>query len=106
MEEVPDDLYKLPIGKADILTRGSDLTIVSYGRHLYTCIAAIEAIQEDCPGVSIELIDLRTIYPWDRETVLHGVSKTGRAIVVHENMVNSGVGAELAATKETSSPRF
>ena len=73
------------------------MTIVSYGTPLYTCSAAIAAAEKDF-GCSVELIDLRTIYPWDRETVLESVKKTGRAIVVHESMMNAGVGAEVAAT--------
>ena len=60
--------------------------------------SSIEAAEKDIKGASIELIDLRTIYPWDRQTVLESVSRTGRAIIVHESMVNFGVGAEVAAT--------
>lgn len=98
VEEVPEEFYTLPLSKAEILKSGTDLTIISYGRPLYTCSAAIEAAEKDFKGANIELIDLRTIYPWDRQTVLDSVSKTGRAIVVHESMVNFGVGAEVAAT--------
>lgn len=97
VEQVPDELYTLPIGKAEVLKTGKDLTIISYGRPLYDCMAAIQAV-EKATGVSIELIDLRTIYPWDRQTVISSVTKTGRAMVVHESMVNYGVGSELAAT--------
>ncbi|KAJ5892781.1 thiamine diphosphate-binding protein [Penicillium tannophilum] len=98
IEEVPDETYTLPLGKAEVLQAGSDLTIISYGRPLYTCQQAIEAVKKDRPDASIELIDLRSIYPWDRETVLASVRKTGRAIIVHESMVNYGVGSEIAAT--------
>jgi 2-oxoisovalerate dehydrogenase E1 component beta subunit len=98
VEEVPDEAYTLPIGKAEIVKPGNDLTIISYGRPLYTCQAAIDVIEKELPGTKIELIDLRTIFPWDRKTVLDSVSKTGRAVVVHESMVNFGVGAEVAAT--------
>ncbi|KAF2815588.1 TK C-terminal domain-like protein, partial [Mytilinidion resinicola] len=89
--------YVLPLDKAEVLKTGSDMTIVSYGTPLYTCEAAIKKAEADF-GCSIELIDLRTIYPWDRETVLNSVRKTGRAMVVHESMQNAGVGAEVAAT--------
>lgn len=65
---------------------------------MYTCQAAIDAVRKDLPDVSIELIDLRTIYPWDRQTVINSVKKTGRCVIVHESMVNFGVGAEVAAT--------
>jgi 2-oxoisovalerate dehydrogenase E1 component beta subunit len=97
VEQVPTDPYILPLDKAEILKSGKDLTIVSYGTPLYTCGAAIAAAEKDF-GCSIELIDLRTIYPWDRETILESVKRTGRAIVVHESMMNAGVGAEVAAT--------
>ena len=102
VEEVPDELYTLRIGQAEILKPGADLTIISYGRPLYTCQAAIDAAEKELEGASVELIDLRTIYPWDRQTILKSVSKTGRAIVVHESMVNYGVGSEIAATIQES----
>lgn len=98
VEHVPDEHYTLPLDKAEILKKGADLTIISYGRPLYTCSAAIKAAEADFKGISIELIDLRSIFPWDRQTVLESVKRTGRAIVVHESMVNYGVGSELAAT--------
>lgn len=97
VEQVPTEIYNLPLSKIEILKAGTDLSIISYGAPLYTCSAAITAAEKDF-GASIELIDLRTIYPWDRQGVLNSVRKTGRAIVVHESMVNAGVGAEVAAT--------
>ncbi|MCJ1380278.1 hypothetical protein MMC17_003381 [Xylographa soralifera] len=97
VEHVPTEAYELPLSKAEIVKQGKDVTIVSYGHPLYTCSAAIAAAEKDF-GIKIELIDLRTIYPWDRKTVLDSVEKTGRAIVVHESMANAGVGAEVAAT--------
>lgn len=98
VEEVPDQPYMLPLGKAEVLKSGKDLTIISYGYPLYICQAAVEAAEKDLPGLEVELIDLRSIYPWDRQTVLESVRKTGRAIIVHESMVNFGVGSEVAAT--------
>ncbi|KXT15800.1 hypothetical protein AC579_6247 [Pseudocercospora musae] len=97
VEHVPSEPYTLPLSKAEILKEGEDITIISYGTPLYTCQSAITAAEKDLK-CSIELIDLRTIYPWDRETISTSVNKTGRAIVVHESMVNAGVGAEVAAT--------
>ena len=96
-EEVPLDPYFLPLSKAEILHPGSDVTIISYGQPLYFIRNAIAAAEKEFK-CSVELIDMRTIYPWDRETILDSVNKTGRAIVVHESMVNAGVGAEVAAT--------
>ena len=96
VEQVPVEAYELPLCKADILKQGKDVTVVSYGHPLYTCSEAIRAAEKDF-GISVELIDLRTLYPWDRSSILESVRKTGRAIVVHESMTNAGIGAEVAA---------
>ena len=98
VEHVPTESYTLSLDGADVLKQGSDLTVVSYGQPLYVCQQAIAAIEKDMKGVSIELIDLKSIYPWDRATVMKSVNKTGRAMVVHEAMRNLGVGAEVAAS--------
>ena len=97
VEQVPMEAYVLPLSQAEIVKKGKDVTIVSYGQPLYLCSSAIAAAENDF-DISIELVDLRTLYPWDRQTVLGSVQKTGRAIVVHESMINAGIGAEVAAT--------
>ena len=97
VEQVPMEAYELPLSQAEVVKEGKDVTIISYGQPLYLCSSAIAAAEKDF-GISIELVDLRTLYPWDRKTVLQSVQKTGRAIVVHESMVNAGMGAEVAAT--------
>lgn len=97
VEQVPIDAYEIPLSQAEVVKDGKDITLISYGHPLYTCSSAIEAAEKDF-DISIELIDLRTLYPWDRHTVLKSVRKTGRAIVVHESMINAGIGAEVAAT--------
>jgi len=97
VEHVPAEPYTIPLSTAEVLKEGKDLTIVSYGTPLYLCQSALEAAEKDFK-CSVELIDLRTIYPWDRQAVMASVRKTGRCIVVHESMVNAGVGAEVAAT--------
>ena len=97
VEQVPNDAYEIPLSKAEVVKEGKDMTIVSYGQPLYLCSSAISAAEKDF-GISVELVDLQTLYPWDKETVLHSVQKTGRAIVVHESMINAGIGAEVAAT--------
>ncbi|KAK5123639.1 hypothetical protein LTR85_002677 [Meristemomyces frigidus] len=97
VEHVPAEPYTLPLSTAEVLKQGKDVTIVSYGTPLYTCQSALEAAERDLK-CTVELIDLRTVYPWDRQTVMSSVRKTGRCIVVHESMVNAGVGAEVAAT--------
>lgn len=98
VEYVPSETYSIPLDKADVIKTGKSLTVVSYGQPLYLCSEAITAIEKEMKGVEIELIDLRSIYPWDRETVLSSAEKTGRVVVVHESMTNFGVGAEVAAT--------
>ncbi|KAK3384465.1 2-oxoisovalerate dehydrogenase beta subunit mitochondrial precursor [Lasiosphaeria ovina] len=105
VEQVPTAPYTLPLSKAEILKEGTDVTIISYGQPLYKCMAAINHA-ERVMGVSVELIDLRTIYPWDKECVLKSVRKTGRCIVVHESMVNAGVGAEVAAAIQEDTETF
>lgn len=105
VEQVPVAPYELPLSKAEVLKEGRDVTIVSYGQPLYICLNAIRQAEQDF-GVSVELIDLRTIYPWDKETVLKSVQKTGRCMVVHESMVNAGVGAEVAAAVQEDPETF
>ncbi|OHX01266.1 2-oxoisovalerate dehydrogenase e1 beta subunit [Colletotrichum incanum] len=105
VEQVPAGAYTLPLSKAEVLKEGKDVTIISYGQPLYTCMSAIRRAEEDL-GISVELIDLRTLYPWDKETVLESVRKTGHCIVVHEAMVNAGIGAEVAATIQEDPDTF
>jgi pyruvate dehydrogenase E1 component beta subunit len=90
-EEVPEDEYTIPLGKARVVCEGTDLTVVSWGASVIQCMQAIEAC-----GRSVELIDLRTIYPMDMETVEQSVSKTGRCVIVHEAPRTCGVGSEVA----------
>ena len=91
-EEVPEDEYTVPIGKARVVRKGSELTMISWGASVIHCMNAIEA-----SGRDIELIDLRTINPLDYESVMSSVCKTGRAIIVHEAPLTCGIGAELSA---------
>ena len=84
------------LGSARVLCAGDDVTIVSYSRVLNEASAALDAIRD--AGISAELIDLRTVSPWDRETVIASVRKTGRCLVAHEAVTEFGVGAEIAAT--------
>lgn len=87
--------YRVPIGKANVLREGSDITIVAYARMVQEALPAVAKLAE--AGISAELIDLRTIAPWDRETVLASVGKTGRLMIVHEAVTPFGAGAEIAA---------
>ncbi|KAF6813827.1 2-oxoisovalerate dehydrogenase e1 beta subunit [Colletotrichum sojae] len=105
VEQVPAGAYTLPLSKAEVLKEGKDVTIVSYGQPLYTCMSAIQKAEEEL-GISVELIDLRTLYPWDKECVFESVRKTGHCIVVHEAMVNAGIGAEVAAAIQEDHDTF
>jgi len=86
----------VPLGKAAIRRAGEHVTVVSWSRQLLACQTACEALAAQ--GVSVELIDLRTLWPWDRETVLNSCAKTGQLLVVHEAVQAAGFGAEIAAT--------
>ncbi len=94
-EEVQEEYYEVPIGKAAIVQEGKHVTIVTYGPCVVTVKQAVAQLQEQ--GVSVEIIDLRTIAPIDYETIIQSVDKTGRLVVVHEAAKTGGVGAEIAA---------
>ena len=89
----PGDDYILPFGRANRLREGTDLTLVSWGAMVHRCVEASARF-----GDRVELLDLRTVAPWDRESVLISVRKTGRCLVVHEDNLTAGFGAEVAAT--------
>jgi len=96
-EDVPDEIETLPIGRAHVAREGGDLTVVSYGAMLRVCREAADVLHEE-DGVEVELIDLLTISPLDRETLAASVEKTGRAVIVHEAPKSFGPGAEIAAS--------
>jgi 2-oxoisovalerate dehydrogenase E1 component len=89
----PGDDYIVPFGRAKKLREGGDITVVTWGAMVHRCVAAAEQF-----GEKVDLLDLRTIAPWDREVVLESVAKTGRALIVHEDTLTAGFGAEIAAT--------
>ncbi|MFN2608207.1 MAG: thiamine pyrophosphate-dependent enzyme [Acidimicrobiales bacterium] len=91
---VPDG-WRVPIGVAEVARPGDDVTVVTWGVHRHHCLAAAEALAAE--DYSVEVVDLRTISPLDRDTVLSSVVRTGRLLVVHEDNVSFGVGAEVAA---------
>lgn len=94
--EVPEGDHLVPLGKAAVRREGSDVTLVSYAKTSLSCLKAAEALGAE--GISAEVIDLRTLKPWDEEAVLGSVAKTGRLVVVHEASRTAGFGAEVAAT--------
>ncbi|KAG6877027.1 hypothetical protein C0993_010960 [Termitomyces sp. T159_Od127] len=106
--QVPIEDFELPLGKAEVLTTGSDLTLLTWGTPVYHCEAAIHMLASPPPSLEplipaslrsakIELIDLRSVLPWDVETVTESVRRTGRLVIVHEAGLTAGVGAEISA---------
>jgi pyruvate dehydrogenase E1 component beta subunit len=91
----PPPNYRLPLGKANIVRTGDDVTLVGYGKPIQDAKTIAERLAKD--GISVEIVDLRTVSPFDAETVLNSVTKTRRAVVVHEAPRNFGIGAEVAA---------
>ncbi|HNR20272.1 MAG TPA: dehydrogenase E1 component subunit alpha/beta [Bacteroidia bacterium] len=92
-EQVPDDYFTTPIGKAKLVKEGNDVSIITYGLGVHW---ALEALQEN-PGISADLVDLRTLIPSDVETVINSVKKTGKAIILHEDTLTGGIGGEIAS---------
>ncbi len=93
---VPEGDGAVPLGQADVKRTGSDLTIVSYGRMLPECLKAADRLQGD--GISAEVVDLRTLVPLDRETIIASVKKTGRLLIVHEASRTGGFAGEIAVS--------
>jgi 2-oxoisovalerate dehydrogenase E1 component beta subunit len=93
--EVPEGEYVVPIGQAETKREGSDLSILTYGAMLYVALEAAEKVASD--GISVEVLDLRTISPLDREAIARTVHKTNRALILHEDTRTGGVGGEVAA---------
>jgi len=108
VEQVPIDDFELPLGQAETVIHGSDLTILTWGTPVFHCETAMRLLNSppssldsvvpaSLRAAKVELIDLRSILPWDVETVVESVQRTGRLIVVHEAGMTAGVGAEIAA---------
>ena len=94
--EVPEERYTTPFGKARIHREGEDLTVVTWGAMVYTAAEAAQQLEQD--DVSVEILDLRTIIPWDRKAVLDSAQKTSKVLVLHEDTRTGGFGGEIAAT--------
>jgi 2-oxoisovalerate dehydrogenase E1 component beta subunit len=95
-EELPTEEYTVPIGKAKVVREGSDLTIVTYGAMVWVALEAADKLAEE--GASVEVVDLRTLLPLDRETVCQSVRKTSKVLLLHEDTRTGGMAGELAAT--------
>jgi len=94
-DEVPAEDYIVPIGKAAVRRKGKDLTIITWGSMLYVALDAADELAKD--RVSVEVIDLRSIIPFDEEAILESVAKTNRVVILHEAPLTGGAGAEFAA---------
>ncbi len=95
-EEVPDGDYTVPIGPARRAREGRDVSVFAYGAMVHTALEAVEQATKE--GIECEVIDLRTLLPFDRDAIVNSVAKTGRAVIVHEAPKTCGFGAEIAAT--------
>lgn len=93
--EVPEGDFTVPIGPANVTRKGNDMTVYAYGMMHYYTLQAAETLAGE--GVDVEVVDLRTIYPVDKQTVLESVKKTGKALIVHEDNLTGGYGGEIAA---------
>jgi pyruvate dehydrogenase E1 component beta subunit len=92
---VPEEDYVIPLGKADIKREGKDVTIITYGRMVPTCLKVAEDLAEQ--GIDIEVVDLRTLLPLDKDTLISSAAKTGKVLIVHEAVQTGGFGGEIAA---------
>jgi len=94
--EVPDDRYTTPFGQARIHREGDDVSVITWGAMVWTAAEAAQQVEDD--GISVEIVDLRTLVPWDKKAVLESVSKTSKVLVLHEDTHTGGFGGEIAAT--------
>lgn len=90
--EVPDGYYTTPVGKARLVAEGTDCSIITYGLGVHWAMESVSAL-----GISADIIDLRTLLPWDKEAVMNTVKKTGRVLVLHEDCLTGGIGGEISA---------
>jgi len=95
-EDVPEDDYSVPLGKARVHREGDDITVVSYGMMLYTALQVAEKLSEE-HGIEVEVVEPRTLYPLDKETILESAKKTGKFLVVSEATLTGSVSGEIAA---------
>src|SRR5205823_2962174 len=95
-EDLPPEEYTVPIGQAKVVREGRDLSIITYGAMVWVALEAADKLAEE--GISIEVVDLRTLLPLDRETVCESAKKTSKVLLLHEDTRTGGMAGELAAT--------
>jgi pyruvate dehydrogenase E1 component beta subunit len=93
--EVPDEEHIIPLGQAKVRRSGRDLSLITWGKQVFTCEAAAKQLEAE--GIDVEVVDLRSLRPLDHQTLFGSVAKTRRAVVVHEGHLFAGVGAEIVA---------
>lgn len=94
-DEVPDEDYTIPLGKADIKLEGTDVTVITYGLMVHYALEAAKKVKED--GIDVHLLDLRTLVPLDKEAILQATAKTGKVLIIHEDNKTGGFGSEISA---------
>jgi 2-oxoisovalerate dehydrogenase E1 component beta subunit len=94
-DEVPEEDYAVPIGKASVKREGDDITVIAYGMAVHLALKAAEQLEKE--GVSVHVLDLRTLHPLDQPSIFEAAEKTGRILIVHEDNKTGGIGAEIAA---------
>jgi len=92
---VPEEDYTVPLGVADIKKEGKDVTLISYSYLIHKCLNVANKLEKE--GISVEVVDPRTLVPMDKNTILNSVKKTGRVVIAHEAHLRGGIGAEIAA---------
>ncbi len=102
--EVPEEDYEIELGKADVKREGKDLTIITYGRMVPTCLNVAEELEKE--GIDIEVVDPRTLLPLDKDTLVKSAKKTGKVLIVHEAVQTGGFGGEIAAVIADSEAFF